>query len=106
MPHSQPVQALERALDLIEAVVQSPEGLSLRQMGELAELKSSTAFNLARTMTDRGYLRKTASRPVVYFPGPKMYQLAANLPVTAEDSLASPLLNLVGEYATWRFIAA
>ncbi len=53
MPASHAVQSLERACDLLEIVVDAPDGVSLQTLGERAALKTTTAFNLARTLVRR-----------------------------------------------------
>jgi len=105
MPQSQPVQSIERALDLLESVVAAPgHNLTLQQLSEAAELKTTTTFNLARTLVERGYLRKTPTRPVLYSPGPALDKLARRLKPSID--LGDTLLRLAEAHSGWQFIFA
>jgi len=106
MPRSPAVQSLERALDLLEAAALSPEGLSLQALTELAELKTTTTFNLARTLVKRGYLQKTVTRPIRYSAGPALRHLAQSLPSQAEPPFHATLRRLAAAFPQWRFIVA
>jgi IclR family pca regulon transcriptional regulator len=59
------VQSLDRGLELLEAVAAHPPGLSLAEIAEFLEVSQPSAFNLAATLVNRGYLEKTA-KPVRY----------------------------------------
>jgi len=108
MPQPASVQSLQRGLDLLEAIVKAgPEGgLSLQQLAELVELKTTTTFNLARTLAERGYLRKSTGRPVYYTPGPALHTLAKELLAQPDRPFDATLLRLASRYSKWRFIIA
>lgn len=107
MPHSQTVQSIDRALDVLEAVVAAGSGgLTLQRLSELAELKTTTTFNLARTLVERGYLRKGAGRPVVYRAGERLGWVASRVEAEPDHPLDEPLMRLAQEFAGWRFIFA
>lgn len=59
------VQSLDRGLEMLEAVAASPAGLSLGELAEFLEVSQPSAFNLAATLVNRGYLEKSA-KPVRY----------------------------------------
>lgn len=101
MPHSQSVQSLERGLDLLESVVDRP-GLALGDLAAGAQLKTTTAFNLARTLVERGYLCKSGGRPVGYTVGPALIDLGSRLP--REDPLVATLRELAAGFPDWRFV--
>lgn len=106
MPQSSAVQSLQRAFELIESIVDSPEGLTLQKLAERAELKTTTTFNLARTLVDLGYLRKTSGRPVCYFPGSALQSLAKRLPPIVDQPFHPSLQRLAAAHPNWRFIVA
>lgn len=53
------VQAVDRALDIIEVLATEPEGLGVTEIAQRVELHKTTAHRLIGTMTIRGYLEKT-----------------------------------------------
>lgn len=106
MPHPSAVQSLQRAFELIESIVDSPEGLTLQRLAERAELKTTTAFNLAGTLVGLGYLQKTHGRPVRYFPGAALQSLAKRLPPVVEEPFHPSLIRLAAAHPDWRFIVA
>ncbi|MGB7160357.1 MAG: helix-turn-helix domain-containing protein [Tepidisphaeraceae bacterium] len=75
MPHSELVQSLLRAVDVIELVAQSERGLSLGEVCNTLGLKQPTAHNLIRTLIARDFVEKTTS-PVRYRLGPAVARLA------------------------------
>lgn len=58
MPGNELVQSLVRALDILECVSRSPNGIRLSDVGEELGLNNTTAYNLMRTLAERGYLQK------------------------------------------------
>jgi IclR family acetate operon transcriptional repressor len=68
MPRGEPIQALVRGLEILEAVNRSAHGLSLSQIAERTGLKTTTAHNLVRTLIHKDYLSKQ-SHPVRYRVG-------------------------------------
>lgn len=69
------VQAVDRALDVLEAAYAAPDGLTLQALVEATGLRPTTAHNLAATLVQRGYLSKSA-RPTRYRAGPALASLA------------------------------
>lgn len=53
------VQSIERALDIIEAVVAEQNGMSLTELSAKSGLHKSTAYRITETLVHRGYLTKT-----------------------------------------------
>ena len=58
MPGNELVQSLVRALDILECVSRSPNGVRLSDVGAELGLNTTTAYNLMRTLSERGYLQK------------------------------------------------
>ena len=58
MPGNELVQSLVRALDILECVARCPSGIRLADAGAELGLNTTTAYNLMRTLAERGYLRK------------------------------------------------
>lgn len=58
MPGNELVQSLVRALDILECVSRSPSGIRLADAGDELGLNTTTAYNLMRTLAERGYLQK------------------------------------------------
>jgi IclR family transcriptional regulator, acetate operon repressor len=56
------VQALNRALELIDAVFDAGGRLSIRELSELTGLPQPTVHRLMRTLVGRGYMRQLADR--------------------------------------------
>jgi DNA-binding IclR family transcriptional regulator len=75
MPHSELVQSLLRAVDVIELIAQSERGLSLGEVCNSLGLKQPTAHNLIRTLVARDFVEKTSS-PVRYRLGSAVIRLA------------------------------
>ena len=59
------LQAVERALDIIEAVVESPEPINVTELSKRLDLPTSTVFVHLQTLQERGYILKdgTTYRP-------------------------------------------
>src|SRR5512146_598493 len=74
MAHSDLLQSLLRALDILELVARSDDGLTLQELADSLGMKPPTVYNLARTLAARGFLRKVP-RPVRYQLGPAMTEL-------------------------------
>jgi DNA-binding IclR family transcriptional regulator len=68
-PRAGRIQAVERALSIMERVARAAEGLALRDLAAALGLGATTVHNLAATLVARGYLAKTAA--------PKRYVLGA-----------------------------
>jgi DNA-binding IclR family transcriptional regulator len=52
------IQSVDRALGILEAVVDSADGLTLAALSHRMGLGKTTVHNLARTLVERGYLAK------------------------------------------------
>ncbi len=74
MAGGEPVQALIRGLDILEAVNRSDRGLSLAEIASATGLKTTTAHNLVRTLILKGYLVKQ-TKPVRYRTGEALQEL-------------------------------
>jgi IclR family acetate operon transcriptional repressor len=68
------VQALARALDLLEHMAKASEGSSLSHLSEVSGLPGPTTHRLLRTLVQRGYVRQLPSRR--YALGPCCISLA------------------------------
>jgi len=67
--------ALEKALDLLEAVGSSPEGLSHAELAARLALPRTTAYRLLATLVARGMLRRDPLRKV-YCLGVRCFELS------------------------------
>lgn len=70
------VQSLCRAFSLLEAIADSPDGISLTQLSRKSGLHSSTVFNLLKTMMRLGYIRQ-AEDSKRYYVGSTLFCIAA-----------------------------
>ena len=61
MPGSELVQSLLRGLELLQIAAAAPDGLTLSEIAEKANLQKSTAYNLLRTLCAKGFLEKDSS---------------------------------------------
>lgn len=69
------IQSLDRALDLLEEVARSEDGVSLATLSERVGISSPATYQLAQTLVARGYLEKN-KRPVRYQVGRMVFELA------------------------------
>lgn len=69
------IQSVVKALRVLEQAADSPGGITAGDIAQLLGVKPTTAFNTASTLTRRGYLFRSASRPVRYRLGPSVYDL-------------------------------
>ncbi|SFD73173.1 IclR family transcriptional regulator domain-containing protein [Paracidovorax konjaci] len=67
--------ALEKALDLLEAVGAAPEGLSQAELAQRLGLPRTTAYRLLATLVARGLLRRDPLRKV-YCLGMRCFEMA------------------------------
>src|SRR5580704_7670115 len=60
MPHREdsPSVAVERALGMLEAVAQEPEGLSNAEISRKLQIPKSSASYILRTLETQGYLNR------------------------------------------------
>lgn len=94
------VQALDRALDLLELMAGAADGVSLSCLAEVSGLPQSTIHRLLRTLIRRGYARQLSSRH--YALGPKCLQLgesASHLMGTWVGPHLRQLVEAIGETA-------
>lgn len=87
------IQAVERALEVLELVTGRDEAVPLGEIAAALHLHRATCANLVKTLVARGYLEQEAPRKG-YTPGPMAYYLArrgpwrGDLVVRAEPLLA------------------
>lgn len=72
------VQALERALKLLEALSQEKEGLGLNELARRVELHKSTVYRLLQTLKEHGYVEQDASHGK-YNLGLKILELSGRI---------------------------
>lgn len=92
MPGSQTIQSVERALDAMERIAQSPQGVTLTALAGSLGLKPPTAHAILRTLVGRSYVRRL-DKPARYVLGPAAAALnAAGAPLAwrqaAQDAMA------------------
>jgi DNA-binding IclR family transcriptional regulator len=68
------VQSVTRALDLLEMVGRSENGLTLQEIARSLGVQPPTAHNMARTLVARGYLQKSR-QPIRYQLGSALFGL-------------------------------
>ena len=76
MPGKELVQSLVRAMDILECVSRGRFGCRLADISEELKLNPTTAYNLMRTLAERGYLFKDSSNR--YRLGPAFKELTRN----------------------------
>jgi DNA-binding IclR family transcriptional regulator len=74
MANSDMVQSVLKALDILRAATQAPNGVRLNELCEALDLKKSTAHNLMRTLCARGFLVKDSANR--FLPGVAIQELA------------------------------
>lgn len=72
-PRTGTVQAVERAIDLLEVLADAGGTLGLSQMAAASGLPLPTIYRLVRTLAGRGYVRQESSRE--YALGPRLVRL-------------------------------
>ena len=65
------IQSVDRALDILELYLHSPEELSVKEISEAMGLSKSTVHGLIKTLEQRGYLKQN--------PGNMKYRLGMKL---------------------------
>ena len=65
MPKSDMVQSLLKALDILDLVSASVDGIRLNEVVDALDLRKSTAHNLMRTLMSRGYLEQDLNHRVL-----------------------------------------
>ncbi len=91
MANSDLVLSVAKALDVLQYLVSQPDGCRLRDMAAHFGMKTPALYNILRTMTDRGFLRKSANGR--YVPGETLHRIADQLPdnLAKEEKLLSEL---------------
>jgi DNA-binding IclR family transcriptional regulator len=84
------VGSLVKGLDILDVVARAPDGLRLKDIADEMGLKTTTAYNLVRTLHAIGYLHKNPKGH--YALGPKIAQLmdaqaGRHLLLQAEESM-------------------
>lgn len=74
MAHSDTVQSVARALELLRLACGSPRGLTLGELASACSLKAPTAHNLLRTLVQCGFAGRTDDGR--YTSGPAILELA------------------------------
>lgn len=75
MAGSDTVQSVERALDLLQSLAASDGGMRLSDLAARLELNTSTAHNLVRTLSGRGFVVKGAGQRLRL--GPALAEMVA-----------------------------
>ncbi len=70
------VQSLDRALNLLEALTESDDDVSLSQLTERTGLALGTAHRLLNSLVQRGYAAQDGETRL-YGPGPRLLEVAA-----------------------------
>ena len=78
MANSDLVQSVAKALDVLKYIASTPGGCRLCDLAAHFGMKPPALHNILRTMTDRGFLRKTAGG--VYSAGEALQEIAGSLP--------------------------
>lgn len=91
------VQSVDRAIDILMALVAGPK--TLTDVCRATELSKATAFRLLRSLGDRGLVIKDPGRDNVYMLGPNLLRFAqgVTLGLGSLGTLAAPALSHVGE---------
>ena len=72
-----PVQSLDRAFDILEILSDEKDGLALTEIGRRLNLHKSTVYRLLATLSQRGYVEKSA-RTGVYKLGLEFIGLSSH----------------------------
>ena len=78
MPASKTVPAVERAIEILEALDASRRGLSISEISRKLEIPRSTAHILMLTLEKYGYVAKNAAQRN-YMLGMKVYHLGREM---------------------------
>jgi DNA-binding IclR family transcriptional regulator len=94
---SERVQSVDRAIDILMALVAGPK--TLTDVCHATELSKGTAFRLLRSLGDRGLVIKDPGRDNLYMLGPNLLRFAqgVTLGLGSLGTLAAPALSHVGE---------
>ena len=96
MPTETGTQAIDRAADLLVAVVESPRPLAVSELSERAALPRSTTSRLVGALERRGLVQRAGDRRVT--PGPVLLRFAHRDDGGASlVELAAPMLRALSE---------
>lgn len=93
MPGADLIQSVLRALDVVDAVAHSQNGMTVRDIAEELELKRPTANNLLRTLAERRYV-ELRTNPRRYVLGTTVSELAE---VASSRSLHQSAIKVMRE---------
>ena len=72
------IQSLDRALDIVELLIETGDGVKLSEIAAATGLNKTTAFHLIKTLEDRGYVEQSPDT-LKYKTGYKMFENASRL---------------------------
>lgn len=98
---NQTVQSLDRAIDIIEKLVESKQGLGVTQISDSTGLHKSTVYRLLSTLNYRGFVKKDTENNK-YTIGLKLFEIGSkvlnNLDLRTESKpYLMDLMNRTGE---------
>ena len=95
------IEALERGLHVLEAFSRKSPSLSMTEIAEQAGLSKSTAFRVAHTLEDLGYLERDPESKR-YRPGLKVLRLGFSALNSLEmGQVAQPYLKALSSQCGW-----
>ncbi len=110
-PHGEPsdlIRSVSRALRVLEAVGQSPRGLTVKQIARRCELTTATTYHLVRTLAYEGYVarREDGTYVVGLEIADRFLELTAALrgPATVTETLRQAAASTGLTHATGTFI--
>lgn len=86
MAETKPVQSLLRGIDLLNVLIDAPEGMRLNDLAETMNLKVPTVHNLVRTLAQRGLVEKRNG--TFYAAGPGLLEMAGRLRANSRHTKA------------------
>lgn len=75
---SENVQSVERALDLINTIVEAQRPLSIAELSQAMELAPSTIHRMMQTLSNKGYIHQDPCTKR-YDIGPEIVQISRSL---------------------------
>ena len=95
VPKESGTQAIDRAADLLLAVLESDRPLAIGELAELSGLPKSTTSRLIGALERRGLIQRAGDRRVA--PGPALLRFAHRDPSASLVALAMPSLRRLSE---------
>jgi DNA-binding IclR family transcriptional regulator len=86
--------AVEKALDLIEAVARAPHPPRLAELSEAVGLHRATAYRILRDLIRRGWILRAGDH---YLPGAAVLRLSSEAARNTLTALARPVLEILAE---------